>query len=574
MARKASPLVCLLASACALLFAAPSAFAAPPANDNFANAQVVGPALPVSVAGTTTEATFESGEPDHLDSGDPTGMQSVWYSWTPTTNTSASVNVCDPDAPGVAVYTGTTLATLTLVAGGEGDCTATFAATSGQTYRIAVADFADSDFTLEIKQGGVIISNGTVQLGVRPEGHLNAPGGTPSNETGTETVGIRYVPTNHDSVSPGCECEGWGAGDATSMISGFANESTDGGANNMTVQSFTSDADEATSVVNIGTTLQVTHAYDPVVGQPNLYQAVVTIQNISAGNVDPRYRRVMDWDIEPTAFDDWVTVGTGASTRLLDNDNDGFATADPLGPDGDIDPMFTGSFIDEGPYDHGSRFDFGFPTLMPTQSVTFTIYYGAAGNETDALNALNAVNTEVFSIGEPNTPDGPSLGTPNTFVFGFTGVGGGDAIGSAPNTSITSGPSGATSSPNPSFTYAGDPPGDTAGFVCSLSGPMPDPSASCPNGGKSYTGLPDGSYTFRVSAVDADGNTDPSPAARTFIIDTTPPPSPPVGTGLAPPPAGAAPGPTGRRAAALKKCKKKTGKARVNCRKKAKKLPV
>jgi hypothetical protein len=561
----------LLVSVGALVFA-PSAFAAPPANDNFANAQVVGPALPINVSGTTTEATFEANEPDHLDSGDPTGMQSVWYSWTPSTSQAVSINVCEPDAPGVAVYTGATLATLMLVAGGEGDCTASFAAASGTTYRIAVADFADADFDLEIKQGGVIISNGTVQLGVRPEGHLNAPGGTPSSETGTETVGIRYVPTNADSVSPGCECEGWGAADATSMVSGFANESTDGGANNITVNSFTATPTTAMSDVNIGTTLRVTHNYEPAPGQPNLYRATVTIRNISASTIDPRYRRVMDWDIEPTAFDDWVTVITGASTALLDNDNDGFATADPLGPDGDIDPMFTGTFIDEGPYDHGSRFDFGFAPLAPAGEVTFTIYYGAAGNETDALNALNAVNAEVYSIGEPNTPDGPSLGTPNTFVFGFTGVGGGDSIGSAPNTSITSGPSG-TSSPNVAFTYEGDPPGDTASFVCSLSGAVSDPSAPCPNGGKSYSGLPDGSYTFRVSAVDADGNTDPSPAVRSFTVVASPPP-PPVGTGPAPLPGATPPGPTGRRAAALKKCKKKTGKARVNCRKKAKKLPV
>lgn len=47
---------------------------------------------------------------------------------------------------------------------------------------------------------------------------------------------------------------------------------------------------------------------------------------------------------------------------------------------------------------------------------------------------------------------------------------------------------------------------------------------------------------------------------------------PPSGGGD--PPSGDQSGPTGKRAAALKKCKKKKGRARANCKKKAKKLPV
>jgi tripartite motif-containing protein 71 len=49
-------------------------------------------------------------------------------------------------------------------------------------------------------------------------------------------------------------------------------------------------------------------------------------------------------------------------------------------------------------------------------------------------------------------------------------------------------------------------------------------------------------------------------------------PVPPAQPGPAPP--NSSPGPTGQRAAALKKCKKKRGKARAKCKKKAKKLPV
>jgi hypothetical protein len=100
--------------------------------------------------------------------------------------------------------------------------------------------------------------------------------------------------------------------------------------------------------------------------------------------------------------------------------------------------------------------------------------------------------------------------------------------------------------------------------------------APCSSPGPGSTGshttamLSDGTHTFDVRARDAASNVDPTPDTRTFTVDTTPPP----GGGGPPPTTTPPPGPTGKRATALKKCKKKTGKARSNCIKKAKKLPV
>ncbi|MBK5274049.1 MAG: hypothetical protein JJE30_03220, partial [Desulfuromonadales bacterium] len=59
----------------------------------------------------------------------------------------------------------------------------------------------------------------------------------------------------------------------------------------------------------------------------------------------------------------------------------------------------------------------------------------------------------------------------------------------------------------------------TATFECSLdSGAY----AACTTP-KTYTGLADGSHTFAVRAVDPSGNADPTPAAWTWTVDTTPP---------------------------------------------------
>jgi hypothetical protein len=86
-----------------------------------------------------------------------------------------------------------------------------------------------------------------------------------------------------------------------------------------------------------------------------------------------------------------------------------------------------------------------------------------------------------------------------------------------PNTSIDSGPSGPTNDASPSFTFSSI--GSATGFECRLDAEADFQSCTSP---KSYPGLGDGVHTFRVRAKDAT-YTDPSPATRSFQVDTTPP---------------------------------------------------
>ncbi|MGH7855744.1 MAG: hypothetical protein ACREQY_00305 [Candidatus Binatia bacterium] len=272
--------------------------------------------------------------------------------------------------------------------------------------------------------GGAVIDNGTVQLGVHDQGHLNVFEGTPSSGTGTPYVGLRYLPTGAEATAPGCLCEGWGAADGISGVSGYANEAVDGIQNMMPV-TFSSTGSSAESVVEIGGTLRVSHDYRPS-ATPNLYEVTVTIENIGASTIEPRYRRVMDWDVEPTAFSEFVTANIGDATALLYNNNDGFTTANPLGSQssGGVSPLVTGNFEDLGPNDHGALFDFGFDELEPGESTSFRIFYGATGTEEAALSALAIVQAEAFSLGQPDTENGPTTGEPNTFIFAFAGIGG------------------------------------------------------------------------------------------------------------------------------------------------------
>jgi hypothetical protein len=89
----------------------------------------------------------------------------------------------------------------------------------------------------------------------------------------------------------------------------------------------------------------------------------------------------------------------------------------------------------------------------------------------------------------------------------------------APNTTISSGPSGTVSTSSASFAFTASETGST--FSCRIDGGA---WGSC-TPPKAYSGLPNGSHTFDVRATDAAGNTDASPAARTWTVNV-PAPSP------------------------------------------------
>ena len=286
-------------------------------------------------------------------------------------------------------------------------------------------------FAASSANASAIIDNGTIQLGVDDLGQLNIGGGDPSPVDGTTFVGLRFMPTGNESTSHGCLCEGWGVGIGETGVSGFANNSS--GTANLTPISFVSDATSATSVVELTTgELRITHSFAPAAETPNLYRVTVTIENISGAAIaDLRYTRTFDWDVEPTTFSELVTHAGVATTPsvLLAVDN-GFVSSDPFAGRSELVAGGTGDFEDLGPSDHGSNFDFGFGALAAGESFSFDIFYGGAATEAGALAALGAVMAELFSLGQCDIDgDGTGVATDagdpcNTFIFGFSGVGG------------------------------------------------------------------------------------------------------------------------------------------------------
>ena len=268
----------------------------------------------------------------------------------------------------------------------------------------------------------------------------------------------------YDATSPGCLCEGWGVAGlfGGSQISGSANEND--GISGLTGGLFGYSTTSATSTVGLASAalITITHAYGVSLA-PNVFQGNVTITNGSDQVLrDLVYRRVMDWDVPPTEFNEYVShFGVAANLEAMGGNvrfasNNGFASADPTISADSIDVNGFDStnvdFQDLGVADHGSVFDFSLNDLAAGESRTFNIFYGAASNEAAANDAIAVLNPDVWAYGqsalnlpvdecgeecsfsesgvEGSSPSAAAIEGPSpnndgvTFIFAFGGVGG------------------------------------------------------------------------------------------------------------------------------------------------------
>ena len=117
------------------------------------------------------------------------------------------------------------------------------------------------------------------------------------------------------------------------------------------------------------------------------------------------------------------------------------------------------------------------------------------------------------------------MASSGTVVSGTTGsghywhnaVGLDSADNIPPETTIDSGPSGTVNDDPATFVFSSTEP--DSDFECAIDGASFN-SCTSP---QSYSSLSDGSHTFQVRAIDAAGNTDATPASRTWTVDTTAP---------------------------------------------------
>ncbi|HEV7395485.1 MAG TPA: NF038122 family metalloprotease [Pyrinomonadaceae bacterium] len=171
----------------------------PPANDTFANAQVI-TGSSGSVSGTNVSATKESGEPNH---GGNAGGKSVWYRWqSPSTGTVTFTTTGSNFDTTLGIYTGSSVSALTSIASNDDDpaggtvSLASFSATAGTTYRIAVDGFdgASGNITLNWNTSSSSIQT-TVQT--NPTGRSFTVDGT----TFTTTQTFAWTPGSSHTIT-------------------------------------------------------------------------------------------------------------------------------------------------------------------------------------------------------------------------------------------------------------------------------------------------------------------------------------------------------------------------------------
>ena len=290
---------------------------------------------------------------------------------------------------------------------------------AGAALGLATALNALSPQVAQAEVGAVIFNNAdpslaSVALGVNDAGHLNFsdPLGFSPVNAGATGLSYRFPDgTWRDATSPGCLCEGWGVAVTDpfgSRVAGWVNQSS--GSGGLKGGTFGSTTTTASSFIQLADyPVDIGHFYG-VSLVPNVFQGNVTITNSGTETVtDVVYRRVMDWDVPATEFNEYVShfgvesnlESAGGKVRFASNN--GFASSDPRWYPGEIflsDSSINVDFFQKGSADQGSVFDFAFGDLAPGESRTFNIFYGAAANLADAQAAIEKLKPDVWSFGQ------------------------------------------------------------------------------------------------------------------------------------------------------------------------------
>lgn len=285
---------------------------------------------------------------------------------------------------------------------------------------------ASTDSTAQIGAGAGSGSSATLQ---NPSGTLKLglwPLGTVG---GLNSAGLGYTPDNQAALwdIP----DGWGVADATSGFAGYSDYFN--GTSNLSVKSFTSTPTTAVSDVSAGSVFDVVQSFHPLAtGNPSqpidpyLYAIDIYITNTTNSPVHLLYRRTMDWDASGVEGNEYVSNQQynpqNPDRRCVYDNNDDVAPANPLGPqiptshdDTPQNLLQTGSFSESGPGDLGTMFQFDFGTLAPRAAQQFTLFYGAAPSEDQAVQDISqATNDGTYSLVHNKDQQ-------TTFMFGYLG---------------------------------------------------------------------------------------------------------------------------------------------------------
>ena len=163
----------------------------------------------------------------------------------------------------------------------------------------------------------------------------------------------------------------------------------------------------------------------------------------------------------------------------------------------------------------------------PTSDTTPTFEFNAPGEPGASFECKLDNAVDWVSCSSPHTTAALADGQHTIQVRAKDGAGNADLTPASrtftvdtapPDTAITSGPAGTTNDNTPTFAFTSTETGST--FECKLDNAADWTPCS---GSHTTAALADGQHTIQVRAKDGAGNTDPTPASRTFTVDATPP---------------------------------------------------
>ena len=505
---------CLAALALFAALAAP-AQAAPPSNDNFANAIALPPA-PLPMAGNTTEATRESGEPDHTDDGTShPDRGSLWYRWTAPASATVQFDTCTTNYDThLGVYTGTAVNALTPVgrnnnagcpSSGTYGSRVVFNARRGVVYRIAVdgcCGLPKGNFTLSFTSpGNAMFEQREVLTGAAPS-VISQLGGPDPNEAGEPAEpggGDRSVwyawtaPTNGSATILTC-------GQSSTVSNTHLGVYTGTSVSALTPVAINDDTPGC--VIASGNHRGSSVTFDTIAG--TTYQIRVGRGGTA---VDFRLR------INPTALPHDELAGARqlrGNSPAADESTAGASheTAEPFAPV----PFSGGSlwYRWTAPFGGQATSVDTCSSAVPTRLRVFT------GTTFANLQPAGTSNDAACPSGSRVTLT-PTAGSSYLVqADNETADQGRVQVNWSPQTYITDAPPSSVSARDVQFHFdahdATNSDGDRMAYACSLDGAA---FRTC-NSPETYRGLAPGSHSFAVRAIDAAGAVDPSPAAAQF----------------------------------------------------------
>jgi hypothetical protein len=221
--------------------------------------------------------------------------------------------------------------------------------------------------------------------------------------------------------------------------------------------------------------------------------------------------------IDPAHGDYRQPNGRGVSWRVADQH---FGPSDADGsPEPDPDTTAPNTTISSGPSGSttSTSASFAFSSSEPSSTFECKLDSGdfATCSSPRTYSGL-AVGQHTFSV-RATDEAGNVDQSPATAAWTITDDSPGPGDTTAPDTTITSGPSGPTNDATPTFAFTSSESGST--FACKTD----DGAWSACSTPWTTATLADGEHSVSVRATDAADNTDDSPAARSFTVDTKAP---------------------------------------------------